>query len=200
MPSARYTFVSECGSQGIRYLCNQLHADKLDLFWSIWETWRAGLIQTSNQWCPRTSEHQGEGSACLIRTFLKTSSNPSFNHNLYHSTLLRYHVFGETSLPNPGFPPYYPSSFIETIQHAHENNPLDITRMSLWEGTSSSWMTLSKWMKWLTHPNPSSPVVLRSSIHLVTGPVLGAWKDCLVLGQSMSPFSGAYYTTSCTPR
>ena len=72
--------------------------------------------------------------------------------------------------------------------------------MSLREGTSSSWMTLSKWMKWLTHPNPSSPVVLRSSIHLVTGSVPGAWQDCLVLGHSISPFSGAYCTTSYTPR
>ena len=53
--------------------------------------------------------------ACLTRTFMETAANPSFQHNLYHSTLLRYHVLGETSLPNPGLPPYYCLDLVQSM-------------------------------------------------------------------------------------
>ena len=69
--------------------------------------------------------------ACLIKTFLETASNPNFQQNIFHSTLFRYHVLGETSLPNPGTPPYYPPAFFSRIQQVHENSPLNITRMTL---------------------------------------------------------------------
>ena len=44
--------------------------------------------------------------ALLIRFFLETSFNPSFIHSQYHETLFRYHIQGETSLPDPGVTPY----------------------------------------------------------------------------------------------
>ena len=43
--------------------------------------------------------------ALLIRSFLETAAHPSFNHSLYHEVLFRYHVLGETSLNDPGYPP-----------------------------------------------------------------------------------------------
>ena len=48
--------------------------------------------------------------ALLIRSFLETAINPSFRHSLYHEMLFRYHVLDESSLPNPGFTPFYDAS------------------------------------------------------------------------------------------
>ena len=45
--------------------------------------------------------------ALLIRSFLETTANPNFRHSLFHQLLYRYHVLGETDLPDPGYPPYY---------------------------------------------------------------------------------------------
>ena len=64
--------------------------------------------------------------ALLIRSFLETAINPSFRHSLYHEMLFRYHVLDESSLPNPGFPPFYDSEFFKTIQHYHLNSPLNV--------------------------------------------------------------------------
>ena len=66
----------------------------------------------------------------LIRTFLETAANPQFRHSLFHEILFRYHVQEEVSLPNPGFPPFYDSSFFETIRHYYLNSPLNIAKMS----------------------------------------------------------------------
>ena len=68
--------------------------------------------------------------ALLIRSFLETAINPSFRHSLYHEMLFRYHVLDESSLPNPGFPPFYDSEFFKTIQHYHLNSPLNVGVMT----------------------------------------------------------------------
>ena len=68
--------------------------------------------------------------ALLIRTFLETSINPNFRHNLFHEILFRYHVQDEVSLPNPGLPPYYNMDFFEIIRHYHSNSPLNISVMT----------------------------------------------------------------------
>ena len=54
--------------------------------------------------------------ALLIRSFLETASNPKFRHSLLHEVLFRYHVLGETCLPNPGFLPYYDQNFFQYHQ------------------------------------------------------------------------------------
>ena len=66
----------------------------------------------------------------LIRSFLETSCNPSFRHSLLHEVLFRYHVLGETSLPNPGFLPYYDQTFFNTIKHYCDTSPLSIPKMT----------------------------------------------------------------------
>ena len=68
--------------------------------------------------------------ALLIRSFIETSTNPKFRHSLLHEVLYRYHVLGETSLPNPGFLPYYDQTFFSTIKHYKEHSPLNISMMT----------------------------------------------------------------------
>ena len=68
--------------------------------------------------------------ALLIRSFLETASNPKFRHSLLHEVLFRYHVLGETCLPNPGFLPYYDQNFFNTIKHYQDTCPLNISVMT----------------------------------------------------------------------
>ena len=71
-----------------------------------------------------------KAQAGLIRTFLETASNPSFRSSLFHSTLYRYHILGETLLPNPGYPPFYNQDFFDKIRKVHLETPLNISKMS----------------------------------------------------------------------
>ena len=76
--------------------------------------------------------------ALLIRAFLETAINPKFRHNLYHEILFRFHVLEETTLDDPGFPPYYDADFFKVLKHYHENSPLNIEVL-----------TISQWYKLL---------------------------------------------------
>ena len=67
-----------------------------------------------------------KAQAGLIRTFLETASNPNFIRSLYHSLLFRYHVLGETTLPDPGFPPFYSPEFFDKICQVHVNAQLNV--------------------------------------------------------------------------
>ena len=71
-----------------------------------------------------------KAQAGLIRTFLETASNPTFRRSLYHSLLFRYHVLGETTLPDPGFPPFYSPEFFDKIRQVHVDTPLNVSAMS----------------------------------------------------------------------
>ena len=73
---------------------------------------------------------QLKAQAGLVRTFLETARNPVFRGSLFHSVLFRYHVLGETSLPNPGFPPYYSPEFFAKIRKVHLETPLNVSTMS----------------------------------------------------------------------
>ena len=65
-----------------------------------------------------------KAQALLTRTFLETAVIPKFRHSLLHSIMFRFHVLGDTSVPNPGYLPYYPPSFHADTQH-------DVTTMSI---------------------------------------------------------------------
>ena len=56
-----------------------------------------------------------KAKAMLIRTFLETAVHPRFKHSLLHSTMFRYHVMGDTTVPDPGLLPYYQQDFFDTI-------------------------------------------------------------------------------------
>ena len=51
--------------------------------------------------------------------------------------MFRYHVLGDTTLPDPGYLPYYPPSFFTTIKQVHESSPLNVATMSI-----SQWVRL----------------------------------------------------------
>ena len=68
--------------------------------------------------------------AGLIRTFLETACIPRFRQSLYHQLLLRYHVFEDTSVENPGFPPFYSQDFFSVISQVHHHSTLNIQHMS----------------------------------------------------------------------
>ena len=68
--------------------------------------------------------------ALLIRTFLETAINPKFRHSLFHELLFRFHVMGETSLPDPGFTPYYDKEFFALISSYRNNSGMNIATMS----------------------------------------------------------------------
>ena len=94
--------------------------------------------------------------ALLIGSFLETAANPMFRHSLYHEVLYRYHVLGETTLPNPGFPPYYDETFFFTIKHYFETSPLNINVM-----TTMQWYRVLLEDQVLKSPaNESSPSTL----------------------------------------
>ena len=71
-----------------------------------------------------------KAQAGLIKTFLETSGGTKFRPSLYHSTLFRYHVLGDTSLPNPGIPPFYSRDFFDKIRQVHQETPLNVLNMS----------------------------------------------------------------------
>ena len=62
---------------------------------------------------------------------METAANPKFRHSLLHSHMFQYHVLEDSSLPDPGFLPYYPPSFFQTIKKIHEDTPLNVKTMSL---------------------------------------------------------------------
>ena len=73
---------------------------------------------------------QFKARALLIRTFLETAAIPKFRHSLLHSLLYRFHVLDDHSIPDPGFPPYYPPEFFAMIKKVHTVTPLNILTMS----------------------------------------------------------------------
>ena len=73
---------------------------------------------------------QIKAQAGLIRSFLETAINPKFRTSLYHSTLFRYYVLGETSLPDPGRPPFYSADFFSKIRQVHDESPLNVAHMT----------------------------------------------------------------------
>ena len=78
-----------------------------------------------------------KAQAALTRSFLETACHPNFIHSLYHSNLYNFHVLRETSIPDPGFPPFYPKDFFEKIREVHLEKPLNVTTM-----TQKQWYTL----------------------------------------------------------
>ena len=75
--------------------------------------------------------------AMLIRTFMETAINPKYRHSLLHSLLYRYHILGDSSVPDPGHLPYYPPAFFDSIKTIKERVQSDITTMSIKQWTSA---------------------------------------------------------------
>ena len=68
--------------------------------------------------------------AARTRTFLETACNLSFQRSLLHSKLFIFHVLNDTTIPNPGLPPFYSAQFFQKIRQVHLETPLKITTMT----------------------------------------------------------------------
>ena len=71
-----------------------------------------------------------KAQAILIKTFLETAAIPNFRHSLLHSNLFKFHVLGDSSIPDLGYLPYYQPSFFNTIKYVHDETPLNVLSMS----------------------------------------------------------------------
>jgi hypothetical protein len=69
--------------------------------------------------------------ASLIRTFLETSVNPSFLHNMYRTILFRVYVLQDDSISSPPpMPPYYSVSFFNSFRWVRDNTTLNVATMT----------------------------------------------------------------------
>ena len=71
--------------------------------------------------------------ANLISTLIHTAKNTRFQSSLFHSWLYSYHVEADTSLPNPGFTPYYDAEFFDIFKKIKNNTPLNPIHMDVKE-------------------------------------------------------------------
>ena len=78
-----------------------------------------------------------KAQAALTRSFLETACHPNFIHSLYHSNLYKFHVLNDDSIPDPGFPSFYPREFFAKIREVHRESPLNVATM-----TQKHWYTL----------------------------------------------------------
>ena len=78
----------------------------------------------------------------LIATFIQTAAGKRFQTSTFHSWLYRYHVLGETHLPDPGYTPYYNQHFFLEIKKVKEESPLN-----------PLFMTIKEWYRYLLEKN-----------------------------------------------
>ena len=74
---------------------------------------------------------QSKAQAHLIATFLQTAASKRFRNSLFHSWMFRFHVEGDTSLPDPGFTSYYNQKFFNIIKFVQDKTPLNQFYMSV---------------------------------------------------------------------
>ena len=74
---------------------------------------------------------QSKAQAHLIANFIQTAADTRFRQSLFHSWLFRYHVIGDTTLPDPGYTPYYDEKFFKVIRDVNENSPLNPADMKV---------------------------------------------------------------------
>ena len=78
-----------------------------------------------------------KAQAALTRSFLETACHPNFILSLYHSNLFKFHVLRDSSIPDPGFPPFYPQEFFAKIREVHMETSLNVATM-----TQKQWYNL----------------------------------------------------------
>ena len=85
---------------------------------------------------------ESKAKAHLIATFIQTAAGKRFQTSTFHSWLYRYHVLGETHLPDPGYTPYYNQHFFLEIKKVKEDSPLN-----------PLFMTIKEWYRYLVEKN-----------------------------------------------
>ena len=104
------------------------------------KSWLYGdlLIKPEELVMYRSPSHGGLGvhnvkckaMAGLIKSFMETAFDANFRRSQYHSVLYQYHVLGDMSLPNPGFPPFYSLNFFQTIRKIRDDSTMDVSIMA----------------------------------------------------------------------
>ena len=101
--------------------------------------------------------------------------------------MFRFHVLDDTTIPDPGYLPYYPQSFFTTIKNVHETNPLSVSTISI-----------KDWVKVLTEANltmqASDPKQFRPCRAELSSPSTDwafSWKICRLqgLGSDLTTFN-----------
>ena len=102
--------------------------------------------------------------ALLVRSFLETAANKKFRHQLLHEVMYRYHVLGETTLPDPGYRPYYDKEFFALLRHYKDSSPLNITVLS-----TKQWYRIlledNVLMSPATENSPATLLPVRAEVH-----------------------------------
>ena len=176
MPLSQRAFSANCYALSkIWFKCSvvNLRVQDLNFFSSQIKSWlyQDLLIKPSELVLFRSTDNGGLGLinvgirslALLIRTFLETSVNPLFRHSLFHEHLFRYHVMDETSLPDPGFTPFYDRAFFQLITYYKSSSTMNIATM-----TTKQWYTLLLEDKILfsqaTEDSPAALLPIRTEI------------------------------------
>ena len=74
---------------------------------------------------------QSKALANPISTFIQTAASKRFINSLFHSWMYRFHVEGDSSLPDPGSTPYYDQKFFKIIKYVKDKTPLNPVYLSV---------------------------------------------------------------------
>ena len=111
--------------------------------------------------------------AILSITFLETAAISTFRHSLLHSLFFRFHVLGDTSIPDPGYLPYYPPSFFQIIKYVHFETPVNVLSL-----------TTGQWVRILTEDGMTMQVVYGQQQYIpCRAKVNCPTNDCTVAGE-----------------
>ena len=89
----------------------------------------------SRSWRARCDMYQVQSTGNPDQNVSWNLRNTNIQTQPFHSLLFRYHVLDDSSIPDPGYPPYYPASFFQTIKHVHLNTTMNILNMSIKQWT-----------------------------------------------------------------
>ena len=72
-----------------------------------------------------------KAQASLIRTFMETAANATFQQSMFHNILYRAYVLADDSIQSPPpMPPYYSQNFFNKIKWVKQNTPLNVCKMT----------------------------------------------------------------------
>ena len=117
-------------------------------------------------------------------------------HSLYHSNLYKFHVLNDDSIPDPGFPSFYPREFFAKIIEVHMESPLNVATM-----TQKHWYTLlleDCCIKEYRGMGPRSTSEQRLSwqAQKQIGRGHGGWRECRAWVQNTQRFCSSFYIIS----
>ena len=132
-------------------------------------------VPASQLWRTWCGQCQAQGPGCPDQNLSRKCSKPKFCHSLLHIIMFRFHILDDTSVPDPGYLPYYPASFFQLIKHVHLETPLNILTMS-----TSQWMRLltEDGLTMIEENNVRKYIPCRSELSSPTTDWELVWRQC----------------------